>query len=117
MQVGVAGGLVIGARHNLEISRRVGNAGVVGSVAGRNGLAQDGCVIDAIEQTHAEDLTGTYPNRRRNARSIAVVPVDEAKSIAILTDFELKRLNWALNAGHLRRILKSCRGRAASQWR
>jgi hypothetical protein len=86
-------------------------------VAGRRSCAQDGSVIDAIEQAHAKDLTGAYPNGGRNARSIAVVPVGEAKSVAILTDFELKRLNSALNAGHLRRILKSCRGRAAPQWR
>ena len=79
MQVGVAGGLVIGAGHNLEISRHVGDAGEVGGVAGRSRLAQDGCVIDAIEQAHAEDLTGTYPNRRRNAGPIAVVAIDEAK--------------------------------------
>jgi hypothetical protein len=86
-------------------------------VAGWSDLAQDGCVIDAIEQAHAEDFTGTYPNCGRNAWSIAVVPVDEAKSVTILTDFELERLNPALNADHLRRILKSCRGRAAPQWR
>ena len=95
MQVSVARGLMIGAGHNLEVSRHAGDAREVGNVAGWSGLSQDGCVIDAIEQAHAKDLAGTYPNCGCDAGPIAVVTVDEAKSVAILTDFELDRLNPA----------------------
>src|SRR5262245_43415827 len=103
MQVGVAGGFMIGAGHNIEISRCPGDARKAGGVAGRRCLLQNGCVIDAIEQAHAEHLTGTYPNRWRNPGPIAVVTIDEAEAVAILTDFELDRLNPAIYAGHLRR--------------
>jgi hypothetical protein len=54
-------------------------------VAGRRCLLQNGCVIDAIEQAHAEDLTGTYRSRWRNPGPIAVVTIDEAEAVAILT--------------------------------
>ncbi len=117
MQVGVARGLMIGAGHNLEVSRHAGDAREVGNVAGWSGLSQDGCDIDAIEQAHAKDFAGTYPNCGCDAGPIAVVTVDEAKSVAILTDFELDRLNPAIHAGHLRRIFKNRRRRAAPRWR
>ena len=104
MQIGVAGGLVVGAGHDVEISRHAGDAREVGVVAGRSRFSQNRRVVDAIEQAHAEDFAGPYPNRRRNAGSIAVTTIDEAKPVAILTGFELDRLNPALHAGHFRRI-------------
>ena len=97
---------MVGAGHNVEISRHGGDAGKAGGVAGRSGLSQNGRVVDAIEQAHAQGITGTNPNRRRNAGPIAVVTIDEAKPVAILTDFQVDRLNPASDAGHLRRIFK-----------
>src|SRR5258705_13735131 len=93
------------------------NARKFGCVAGRRRLSQNGSVVDAIEQAHAEDLTGPYPNRWRNAGPIAVATIDEAEAVAILTDFELDRLNPTGHAGHLRRIFKRRRYRAAPRWR
>jgi hypothetical protein len=104
MQVAVAGRLMIGAGYNVEISRHAGDAWETGGVAGRSRLSQNGRIVDAIEQAHAKDLTGTYPNCRRNAGPIIVVAIDETKAATILTDFELDRLNRAIHACHLRRI-------------
>src|SRR5258705_3487622 len=89
------------------------NARKFGCVAGRRRLSQNGSVVDAIEQAHAEDLTGPYPNRWRNAGPIAVATIDEAEAVALLTDFEFDRLNPAGHADHLLWIFKNRPGRAA----
>src|SRR5260221_5104137 len=104
MQVGVASGLMIGAGSNIEISWHAGNVGKIGSVTGGSHLSQNRRVVDAVEQPHPEDLTRTYSNRRRNAGPIAVAEIDETEPAAILTDFEVDRLNPASDARHLRRI-------------
>jgi hypothetical protein len=104
---------MISAGQNVEISRHAGDAGKCGGMAGWRRLSQNGCVVYAIEQAHAEDLTGTYPNRRRNAGPIAVIAIDEAKPVTVLTDFELDRLIPAVDARHLRRIFKGRRCGAA----
>src|SRR5262245_29511200 len=117
MQVGAAGRFMIGAGHDTEISRPVGDAGEVGGVAWRSSLSQDRCIVDTIDQAHAESLTRTYPNSWSNARPITVVAIDEAEAVAVLTDFKVDRLNPAIHARHLRRIFKSRRCGAALRWR
>jgi hypothetical protein len=104
MQVGVAGGFMIGAGHDVEISPQTGDAGDVGGMAGRSCPSQNRRVVDTIEQAHAQDFTGPYANCRRNAGPIAVATSDEAKPVAILTGFELDLLNLAFHAGHFSRI-------------
>jgi hypothetical protein len=89
MQIGVPGRVVIAAGPNLEVASHMWNARKVGCVAGRRRLSQNGSVVDAIEQAHAEGLTGPYPNRWRNAGPITVATIDEAEAVAVLTDFKL----------------------------
>jgi len=89
MQIGVPGRLVIAAGPDLEVARHMWNARKVSCVAWRRRLSKNGSVVDAIEQAHAEGLTGPYPNRWRHAGPISVATIDEAEAVAILTDFEL----------------------------
>jgi hypothetical protein len=52
MPIGSAGGLMVGAGDNVEISRNWGNTGKVGAVAGLSRSSENRRVIDAIEQPH-----------------------------------------------------------------